>query len=124
MRYFGVKNLPAATFLPCWYAGAMFAGLLIFCKEGNGEGIKPSFRQDYLIMPLFSVFVLAALALQYWAFELAPLIVVQPIFLVSEMILPALIGLYIFGEHKEFNAQEKFFFAMGIAGGILIGVNF
>jgi len=124
MGYFGLKGFPMSTFLVYWYGGAVVGSLLILCFLVPRQNDSTPFVRDLFIMPVFSLTIIVALAMQYWAFTLALLMVVQAIFLDSEMIVPALIGLIAFGERKHFNTQEKLFFAMGILGGILIGVNF
>ena len=60
----------------------------------------------------------------YWAKMLAPITVVQPIFQVSEMIFPTLIGLWIFKEAKELNAWSRMAIVLGLAGGVTIALSF
>ena len=67
--------------------------------------------------------VFISLALSYTAYQLAPQNIVQPFFLVGEMILPALIGLFIFSERRGLDKTEKFSFALGALGGIIIAIS-
>jgi hypothetical protein len=67
---------------------------------------------------------LVAMSGAYGAYRLAPQTVVQPLFLVSEMIAPALIGLYVFGERQALDRQERLYFGLGLAGGLLVALSF
>jgi hypothetical protein len=55
---------------------------------------------------------------------LAPQTIVQPLFLVGEMIAPALIGLYVFAEREALDRQEQLYFAVGLLGGVLVALSF
>lgn len=70
---------------------------------------------------ILSMFVWVTQLLGYWAKHLAPLTVTEPIFLVSEMIFPALIGLWFFKERQDLTTTEKIAFPLGLAGGTLVG---
>jgi multidrug transporter EmrE-like cation transporter len=62
--------------------------------------------------------------LAYSTAKLAPLTVYQPILMVSEAVLPSLIGLYVFHENKSLTQREKIAFVIGIAGVIIIGLSY
>jgi len=62
--------------------------------------------------------------LGYWAAKLAPITVYQPIFMVSEAVLPTLIGFIIFKEAKSLSVKEKFAFLLGLAGITAIAISF
>jgi hypothetical protein len=68
--------------------------------------------------------VLTAMSAAYSAYRLAPQTVVQPLFLVGEMIAPALIGLYVFAEREALDRYEHVLFATGLAGGLLVALSF
>jgi hypothetical protein len=50
--------------------------------------------------------------------------VVQPLFLVGEMVAPALIGLYVFAEREALDRHEQLYFVAGLAGGLLVALSF
>jgi hypothetical protein len=54
----------------------------------------------------------------------SPQTVVQPLFLVAEMVGPALVGLYVFGEREALDRLEQLYFAVGLVGGILVALSF
>lgn len=60
----------------------------------------------------------------YWAFSLAPLTVVKPLFFVSLMIMPALVGFLFFNEYDRFEGFQKMFFIQAVIGGIIIALSF
>jgi hypothetical protein len=43
----------------------------------------------------------------FWAYRMAPQAVVQPMFIVGEMVGPALIGLYVFAEREALDRIEQ-----------------
>ena len=55
---------------------------------------------------------------------LAPLVAVQPIYLISETVFPVLIGMFGFGERKHLREGEELAFAMGAIGALLVIVGF
>ncbi len=125
MRFMGLQHYSAGAFLPPWYLGSLITALLIMVyRQGSDKENFLSSKRELLVMGVFSTLVIGALALEYYAFLLAPLIIVQPIFLVSEMVVPSLIGLYVFRERKDLNRKQKMFFALCILGGLLIVLSF
>lgn len=145
MRYFALKGVSFSAFLTSWYAGSYAGSLLILLlprlilkiakyfkfkfaenlsiavKKEIGEKLSGSGIRGVLIL---SSAIWLSMFFGYCATKLAPLTVSQPIFLASEMILPALIGLWFFKEIKSLSLVEKIAFPLGIAGGIIIGISF
>jgi len=131
MRYFALNQLPIGTFLAGWYSGACVAAtlILLFYKEKGQAAIiqnKTAKEKVALILSgvILSLYIIIALALCYWSYELAPLNVVQPLFLVGEMVGPSLVGLYIYKEAKNLDRTEKLLFLLGIAGGTIVALSF
>lgn len=122
-KYFGFRGIPIEKFLLCWYVGAFTASIVIFLILQKKETNRLE-KKDYLTMFLLSSCVIGSVALQYESYKHAPQVIVQPIFLVLDMILPALIGLYIFKERKEFTLYEKILFIVAFSGGIVVAINY
>ena len=126
-RWWGLNGVPLVTFMANWYTGAMFAALLIFFfyrdSSVNQQTIGPFRLSSFLLLGIFTVCMVASIALGYAAYERAPVSVVQPIFLVAEMILPALIGLFGFGERKNLCRKEYLLLASAFLGGALVGLS-
>jgi hypothetical protein len=128
MRYLGVKHTGLATFLVNWYGGVLLAawGLSLLLPEEATDPIAlPAVPwRDRLRILGLSLVVLTAMSAAYTAYRLAPQTVVQPLFLVGEMIAPALIGLYVFAERAALDRYEQGLFAAGLAGGLLVALSF
>ena len=58
------------------------------------------------------------------AYQLAPQTVVQPLFLVGEMVAPALLGLYVFAERNALDRWEYLYFGLGLTGGLVVVLSF
>ena len=98
---------------------------LCFKKFYPQSGHNPPFtRKDFGFVVIMGSSMMAALALAYLSYERAPQTIVQPIFLVAEMTLPALIGLFVFKERKGFKLTDWCLIAIGIAGGVLAGLSY
>lgn len=130
-RYFAFHKLPTSTFLTGWYGGAFIAASVIFLffrETGSGETKKEiTLREKYMMLgwsALLALSIFGSMGTTYWSYMLAPIAVLQPIYLVAEMIVPALIGFFAFGERKHYGLAEWFYFALGITGGIIIAYNF
>ncbi len=126
-RFWSFQHLPILTFALAWYIGACAAAVLIrlFYKDkGGDQQTKKSFTVlDVLLHFMLALSTYASLVLASVAY-LAPQVIVQPIFLVGEMIIPALMGLFIFHERKHFDLTEWFYFAIGFTGALLVASGF
>ena len=126
MKYYGSAGVTSGSFILPWYAGAFLAatGLLLLRKRPAADvGLRIG-GQGVLIVFFLSACVIASLALGYWAYRLAPQNVVQPFFLIGEMIVPALIGFFLFGERKGLDRSTAVFFSLAALGGLLIALNY
>ena len=81
-------------------------------------------RGDWLRVVGLNCLVLVTMSAAFWAYRLAPQTVVQPLFLVGEMVGPALVGLYVFGEREALDRLEHLYFAVGLVGGVLVALSF
>jgi hypothetical protein len=128
MRYLGVKDTGLGTFLVNWYGGVIVAALVLTLtlpEEAKDPTVLPAVPWgDRLRIGGLSLVVLTAMSAAYSAYRLAPQTVVQPLFLVGEMIAPALIGLYVFAEREALDRYEHVLFATGLAGGLLVALSF
>ncbi len=124
MRYLGVQGIGLGTFLVNWYGGVVGAALLLVCTAVDVPKVltAPAWR-DLLRLGGLSVVALVAMSAAYGAYRLVPQTVVQPLFLVGEMLAPALIGLYVFAERAAFDRWEYSYFALGLAGGLLVALS-
>lgn len=128
MRYFGLRGTAEAIFLSNWYVGTSIAAALLlriarrYPSLQGGEGSLT--RRDIPSMLGLSATIIASLGLTYWSYEHTPQTVVQPFFLVGEMVLPVLIGFYVFNERRQYDYREKLLFVAAIMGGIFIAFSF
>ena len=125
MRYLGVQGTALGTFLVNWYGGIVMAALLLVLS--GADPAQAPFTLPWRVLPRLgglSLVALVAMSGAYGAYRLAPQTVVQPLFLVGEMIAPALIGLYVFGERQALDRQERLYFVLGLAGGLLVALSF
>jgi len=123
MRYLGVKNVSIGAFLAPWYLGALVAAFIILLRVDKKAITVALKTKDIAWMLALSSCVFVSLALTYKAYSMAPQNVVQPYFLIGEMILPTLIGLYFFKEVKGLDKSEKLVFSIAIIGGIIIAIS-
>lgn len=125
IRYLGVQGTALGTFLVNWYGGMVMAALLLVLS--GADPAQAPFTLPWRVLPRLgglSLVALVAMSGAYGAYRLAPQTVVQPLFLVGEMIAPALIGLYVFGERQALDRQERLYFVLGLAGGLLVALSF
>lgn len=127
-RYFGINGVERLTFLSSWYGGSLLTALVIFLtytdKDETQKIKTPLTLKDVGWVGILSVVIFLSLFLAYWSYQLAPIIVLQTIYLVAEMVLPSIIGLVVFHERKKMDAQEWIYFGIGITGGVLVALNF
>ncbi len=139
MKYFGMQNVHPLKYIWAWYFGSLIgaATVLLYSKTDMkeirsffkiGKGFDDKFSLTSEAKGVIQIFSLSAcmvtsVGVSYWAYKVAHLIVVQPSFLLMEMIAPTLIGLYYFKEIKELDGNEKLLLLIGILGGILVTIN-
>ena len=120
-------EMPIPLFLSAWYTGTFITAVLmhLFYRDQGDKnaGTAPITMRGLLIIFMLSVSILLSMALTIVTYR-APQVIIQPIFLVSEMILPALIGLYLFHERKNFDTWQWIFFAIGTVGALIVGFSF
>ena len=71
-----------------------------------------------------SLVTLVAISAAFLAYRLAPQTVVQPLFLLGEMVAPALLGLYVFAEREAFDRWEYLSCGLGLASGLVVVLSF
>lgn len=126
-RYWAFRDLPATTFTLCWYLGGVITATLIyfFYKDSaiDQQGGKSIGISGIATTFVLSVVLYLSMTVSIVVYK-APQVIVQPILFVAEMILPTLIGLYIFHERKQLDRIEWLYFAIGLVGTLIIGINF
>ncbi|MBU1131471.1 hypothetical protein KJ840_05030 [Patescibacteria group bacterium] len=124
MRYFALEGVTFPVFLLGWYGGSLIGTAFIYkFKYGKRQSraLKP--KEILNVFPL-SFFIWVSLLLAYWVYHLAPIAIVQPIFLVTKMIFPTLVGLYFFKERKDLTSIEILAMIIGFIGGLIIALGF
>ena len=128
MRYFALESVDFGSFVFGWYGGSFGAALLVFfLKKATRviEEITRLLEKDIWHAALISsAFAVSGILLSYWAFALAPLLVVKPMFYFSATLLPALLGLFFFKEKEDLNQKDKIAFAIALLGIVLIATGF
>src|SRR3989344_1146281 len=124
LKYLAADGVSKPNFLFGWYGGAlMMAGLaLVFSRKNKKENkAERAFtKKNVKLMVPIGLAIVSSLGLAYLSFQLAPPVVIQPIFFVSPMILPTLVGFFYFKEVKTIDTKEKLIFALGAAGALVI----
>jgi hypothetical protein len=125
MRYLGVQGTGLGTFLVNWYGGVMAAALLLVLTSPGAATALTTLSRGHLVrLGGLSLVTLVALSAAFLAYRLAPQTVVQPLFLVGEMVAPALLGLYVFAEREALDRWEYLYFGLGLAGGLVVALSF
>ncbi|MEO5927975.1 MAG: hypothetical protein ABIO72_04615 [Patescibacteria group bacterium] len=123
-RYFAVDGMPMSTFIMAWYGGSFIGSNIVMFLAGKKEMGPPLPRRQIVPVSLLAIVIALCLGLEYWASTYAPLAVTQPIFQVTEMIFPVLIGLFYFKEAKALTWQMKATFAVAFAGSLIIALSY
>ncbi|OGF74046.1 hypothetical protein A3J56_01755 [Candidatus Giovannonibacteria bacterium RIFCSPHIGHO2_02_FULL_46_20] len=128
MRYFAIKQVDFGSFVFGWCGGSFIAACCIFLfkKERSlqDEIAAMAQKSDLGVALLSSIFIGSGILLAYWAYILAPLAVIKPIVCVSAMLIPAIVGLFVFKEGVQLNIKEKISFALAVTGIIVIAISF
>ena len=125
MRYLSVKeNMLVWDFISSWYSGSIVGALAVYyLADQTDRGDASTLREAMKKTAMLTGSVVSSLAATYWAKSLVPLVFTQPIFMVSEMVFPTMIGLFIFGEHKHFTRLGWILIFCGLVGGLIIATH-
>lgn len=125
MRFFSLQGLNILTYVVAWYSGAWFGAIFTrFVIIGRDEAGPPLTRVQKAKVSLLAVGIWTSLMLAYYIRTLVPITVVQPIQLVAEMSVPAIIGLTIFGERRSMSRKEIAVIVVGLIGISLVAIGF
>jgi hypothetical protein len=125
MRYLGVHGTELGPFLVNWCSGIVGAALLLVLTSPDAAtGFTTLSRKPLVRLGGLSLVTLVTLSAAFMAYRLAPQTVVQPLFLVGEMVAPALLGLYVFAERNALDRWEYLYFGLGLAGGLVVALSF
>jgi len=124
MRFFALGGMSLVSFIAAWYGGAFVGAVVVFCLGGKKEAGQPLQPEQVRQVFSLSLIIWMSLQLAFWARSLVPIVVIQPIAQVSEMILPTAIGLWVFKERKNLKLIEKLAFVVGILGSLTIIFSF
>lgn len=126
-RKFSADHMPVSAFLLAWYGGSTLSALAlrIFMHEDDPKQRESLTGWDVRITILYALSVLACLAVAYWAYR-SPQTVVQPIFFVSEAIVPVVVARIFFNTQKgeQYDSSEKLYLGLAITAVVLICVGF
>lgn len=125
MRFFSLQGMNILTYIVAWYFGAWLGALctrfVIMGRVEAGPSLTHAQRGKVFLL---AVGIWTSLMLAYWMRTLVPITVVQPMQLVAEMSVPALIGLTIFNEARSMSRREIVMIIMGLVGISLIAIGF
>lgn len=125
MRLFSVQGMNILTYIAAWYSGSWLGALFTrFVIMGREEAGQPLTHLQRVKVLLLAVGIWISLMLNYLMRTLVPITVVQPIQLVAEMSVPALIGLVIFHEARSMSRREIGLIIIGLVGVSLIAIGF
>jgi len=127
MRLFALNNVSFGNFLVGWYCGGVVGSLINVFIFKEPEIKKTDIRlqiTDALGILVLAVVIVASLVLGYQSFHMAPVLVLQSIYMVCEIIFVSLTGMFLLGEHKEFKRRELFYYALAGAGAITVATSF
>jgi len=136
LKYFAVKEVPVLAFIQPWYLGAVLAAFIVCGIAVRGrafKGIAALPAASLAISGALGIAILLSLVLTFSVLRLAPLVVAQPMFLVTESVIPALIGLLElkvlgfklgFSEGQDYTLFDWMCFGLGVLGVCLIAIGY
>ncbi len=131
-RYFALGGVSQPVWLLGWYAGSLAAVVILvsWLKKRRAKievretAVFSISRRNFLITAGSSLFVFANAWTGYWSAQVAPITVTTPIFFTAALVVPTLIGLYVFGERKDLSRAEAAFMFIAACGGLLVAYGY
>lgn len=125
-RFWSFHGMPIPTFLLGWYTGTLIAAFVffIFCTNfsKDRQNTAPLRLKDIVLVFVLAVLTILSLGLASVSYRL-PQMIVLPIFFIAGMVLPALIGLFVFHEREQLALVDWLLFGLGAFGALIVGLN-
>ena len=117
-RYFATElKMSVGASAISWYLGSLLGAIIASRVVSGSIAIsKKSFGETALL----GIAIWLSFLFGYWSYEVLPLVIVQPIFQVTEVIFPMLIGLFLFKEARAMTVRDFFGILCGAAGLVLM----
>jgi FtsH-binding integral membrane protein len=124
-NYWAKTGVSVPVFLHSWYWAAFAGSIVLFAitralPRTTMTAMSPG--REQLLVALAGLAIFANLGLAFVAFQLVEQVVVLPVFAVADIILPAVVGMIVFGEWKEVRRTEWIYYAFALIGTLLIAV--
>lgn len=118
MKVLASDHIPTGTFIFYYYFGSFLGSFPMLFKLHEERSVLSASHLGAMFF--LAAFVGASLYLAYWAYALAPYVVVQPIMQVSNVIGTMVSGLFFFGERQHLGRADIVGLIIGAAGAIVI----
>jgi len=124
-RVFALKQVALLSYTAAWYSGSWLGSLFTrYFIMGSKEAGQPLTQNQLLQVLFLAICVWTSGMLLYWMRQILPITKIQPIQMIAEMSIPALLGLGYFGERKKLSRFEIRIIIIGIIGAVLVAMNF
>lgn len=118
-RFFAHEGMHLVNYAISWCAGAFAGCLLMRVSFGRKEAGEPLTGVQIRLVAFAAFLSIISVTSHFLSKRYAPLIVVQPIYQVAEII-PQIIGLWYFGEGKNLRPREIAMLCLAVVGIVLI----
>lgn len=100
--------------------------IVVFYKDPDvsQQGSEKLATRDVGYILIYAFGSALCLGIAYWVYSLAPQVISQPVFLVGEALIPAIVGWVMFNERQAFDRAQWYFSALGITGITFIALGF
>ena len=118
-KLFSLNDVSVPAFIIPWYTGSSIGALLLSVKEKQNPLRVET--KNLAFYGLVGALLIMTLSLGYLSFRLGgPVSQVVPLQGIALSVIPSVLGLYLFGESKNFSKREWLGFALGLTAAILI----
>lgn len=124
-RYFKVDEVPFAAFGLAWYGGTVITslGLLLFMHEKDPKQRGMLTLRETVITIVYGLLIALCLGVAFWSYQ-SPQTIVQPIYFVSEAIIPTIIAFLFFNERVQYGKIEYLYLGLAVGAVALIFVGY
>ena len=116
VKAFNLKSVSLSTYFLGWYSGCLiFATILNLCSDNRQELRNISHLHWSTIL---AILIGISLLSFYQSLNDAPLVLLQPLYQFSGLLIPAWIGFRFFGEREGFSESEIILIKLGLLGAV------
>lgn len=119
-RALALEGMSISSYALAWYGGTFLGSFGLIATVGRAEEPLKLTGSVLWKMGALAALVWTAFTFGYFAYQSAPVAVSQPVFQVTELVFPLLIGIFVFKEVQLPRWRDRLLLATALGGAVMV----